>query len=220
MKLGLGFRHKLSANLEVIDGKYSLFPVRQQFDQMKARIVSGWNIEHKPDGEHANINADSLTLRSGNTGIVFPAAQSASTGVNTLDDYEEGSFTPTIGGATSTTGQTYTTQIGRYIKIGKLVFVFGTVTLSAKGTITGAVQLQGLPFTSENTISAVSTIHIGHFQGMLTNWIYLAGTLTENVTAAGIQGTSAAAGAMTVLAAADIGNATLWQFSGCYRAAA
>src|SRR3990167_146153 len=52
MKLALGFRNKLSANIDVINGKYSLYPVRQQFDQLKARITAGWNIEHTPQGSH------------------------------------------------------------------------------------------------------------------------------------------------------------------------
>ena len=52
MKLALGFRNKLAANLDVINGKYSLYPVRQQFDQLKARITAGWNIEHTPQGSH------------------------------------------------------------------------------------------------------------------------------------------------------------------------
>jgi hypothetical protein len=55
------------------------------------------------------------------TGITFPATQSASSNANTLDDYEEGTFTPTvIGGTTAGTG-TYNTQTGSYTKVGRLV---------------------------------------------------------------------------------------------------
>jgi hypothetical protein len=60
--------------------------------------------------------------------------------------YQTGTWTPVIGGATSTSGQSYTTQIGTYTRIGRLVVAHYEVTLSNKGTITGDVQLQGFPF--------------------------------------------------------------------------
>ncbi len=88
-----------------------------------------------------------LQLKSG---ITFPATQVASSNVNTLDDYEEGNWTPVIGGNTGATGQTYTTQVGRYVKIGKQVFVTAMITLSAKGTFSGATYtcITGLPFVA------------------------------------------------------------------------
>lgn len=87
-----------------------------------------------------------------NKGLTFPATQVASAGANDLDDYEEGSWTPIIGGATSESGQTYLAQVGRYVKLGKLVCVMGYAQLSVKGTITGNVRMKGLPFTIENTL--------------------------------------------------------------------
>lgn len=60
---------------------------------------------------------------SGGGQIVFPATQNASAGANTLDDYEEGSFTPTI--TFDTAGDlnvVYSTQTGFYTKIGRQVF--------------------------------------------------------------------------------------------------
>jgi hypothetical protein len=79
--------------------------------------------------------------------LVFAATQSASANANTLDDYEEGTWTPVIGGAGGTTGQTYGTQTGTYLKVGKLVICQFQATLTAKGTITGALIISGLPFT-------------------------------------------------------------------------
>jgi hypothetical protein len=84
---------------------------------------------------------------SSGTGITFPATQSASTNANTLDDYEEGTWTPalTIGG--SATGITYAYQAGKYTKIGNLVTVLMFMELSSKGANTGNAQITGLPFT-------------------------------------------------------------------------
>jgi hypothetical protein len=70
----------------------------------------------------------------------FPAVQVPSAGANVLDDYEEGTWTPTLGGSA-----TYSAQSGIYTKIGRLVHVVGTLTVSAIGT--GSVNsISGLPF--------------------------------------------------------------------------
>jgi hypothetical protein len=82
-------------------------------------------------------------------GITFPATQSASTDVNTLDDYEEGSWTPGISFGNGTTGITYNASTaGFYRKVGSLVMLTGYVQLSNKGSSTGIVRVTGLPFTS------------------------------------------------------------------------
>jgi hypothetical protein len=78
--------------------------------------------------------------------IVFPATQNASANANTLDDYEEGTFTPTIiGGTTAGTG-TYNTQSGSYTKVGRLVSFRLQVFWSAH-TGTGGLFVGALPFT-------------------------------------------------------------------------
>ena len=98
-----------------------------------------------------NIGLGGATPSTSGTGITFPASASASTNANTLDDYEEGTFTPTILG--TTTAGTFTPNAsytyGRYTKIGRLVHVyFGLVYSSFTGT--GNIKLGGLPFTSQD----------------------------------------------------------------------
>jgi len=106
-----------------------------------------------------NAGAPILCLSGGNTsatgtGIAFPATQSASADANTLDDYEEGTWTPAIttsGGGFSTT---YNTQLGTYVKVGRLVTVWLNIivgTKSASGS--GYLQLTGLPFNIASGIS-------------------------------------------------------------------
>lgn len=82
-------------------------------------------------------------------GIGFPATQVASSDANTLDDYEEGTWTPTIIGTTTAGTGTYTTQRGDYIKIGRLVTVQFYVAWTAH-TGTGNMNVSGLPFTTQN----------------------------------------------------------------------
>jgi hypothetical protein len=79
-------------------------------------------------------------------GIRFPASQSASTDPNTLDDYEEGTWTPAL----SSTGASwsYVAQSGSYIKIGQFVYAQFYIYGTASGTTSNAVTMSGLPFTS------------------------------------------------------------------------
>jgi hypothetical protein len=86
------------------------------------------------------------TGKSG-TGITFPATQSASSDANTLDDYEEGTWSPTILGNSTAGTTTYTTQNGTYTKIGRMV----TVTLKVQYTAatgTGTLSVGNFPFTA------------------------------------------------------------------------
>ena len=94
-----------------------------------------------------NLSVGSATPTTSGTGITFPATQSASTDANTLDDYEEGSFTPVIAGSSSAGTASYSQQIGRYTKIGNRVFFQITIVWSS-GTGTGNLRITSLPFTN------------------------------------------------------------------------
>lgn len=83
-------------------------------------------------------------------GLKFPPTQVASTDVNTLDDYEEGVFTPTISGSSTAGVGTYTSQNGRYTKVGRVVTFSINVAWTAH-TGTGNTEISGLPFASDNT---------------------------------------------------------------------
>jgi hypothetical protein len=80
------------------------------------------------------------------SGITFPATQSASSDANTLDDYEEGTFTPTAAGTSTAGTGTYSSQLGRYTKIGRLTYFTITLAWSAH-TGTGGISIRGLPFS-------------------------------------------------------------------------
>lgn len=82
-------------------------------------------------------------------GIQFPATQIPSANANTLDDYEEGTWTP----AFTSTGATFTYprgQFGSYCKIGSLVYAQFYLGADAAGTTTNGINLTGLPFTTAN----------------------------------------------------------------------
>jgi hypothetical protein len=172
----------------------------------------------KLDGLEATafVRQDGTALTGG---ITFPAVQVPSAGVNVLDDYEEGTFSPTIissGGGTPT----YTSQVGRYIKIGRQVYVTGIVVLATKGTLAaGNVTIGGLPFTSENVALQFSSAAFSSWT-MTTPIIYMTGNVSPNTTAINITHLTAAATGLTSTTVADIAATSQFVFTVTYVASA
>jgi hypothetical protein len=111
------------------------------------------------------IGVGGATPSASGSGISFPATQSASSDANTLDDYEEGTWTPTIIGTTTAGTATYSGQVASYTKIGRMVQIVGYINWSS-GTGTGpAMRIVGLPFTvlsSANADDAPCSIYTGN----------------------------------------------------------
>jgi hypothetical protein len=96
--------------------------------------------------------------------IAFPASQSASADANTLDDYEEGTWTPEIevNGGTGTQ-PTSASQAGRYTKIGNKVFIECYLSASGTSLAAGNVAIKNLPFTILNASPRASFV-VGYHQ--------------------------------------------------------
>ena len=93
--------------------------------------------------------SDNLLFNTASKGVYLGVT--TPTASNLLDDYEEGTFTPTVTGATGgdyTTGDGATT--GSYVKIGNQVTIRGEIHLTAKNSPTGSVRVNNLPFTCED----------------------------------------------------------------------
>jgi len=97
------------------------------------------------------VSTGNLVIGTSGKGIDFSAT--SGTGTSELfDDYEEGIFTPTL----TTSGTDFSSVTydgftgGKYVKVGNLVTVYGTVRTDAVtiGSASGAVCIGGLPFTS------------------------------------------------------------------------
>ena len=134
------------------------------------------------------------TSPSSGTGITFPATQSASSDANTLDDYEEGTWTPTdVSGA----GLSFTTVGGNYTKIGRQVIAYFNVTFPSTAS-TAQVTIGGLPYAASSA-SAVGNPGSGGFTYQTAsisnvtmaigsgasqfNWWTLAGASVNNISA-------------------------------------
>jgi hypothetical protein len=91
------------------------------------------------------------TAAASGAGITFPASASASSDANTLDDYEQGTWTATLKG-TTTDPSTPVTTTGYYTKIGDVVWAsFALNNVNTTGA-SGGVFISGLPFTSSASI--------------------------------------------------------------------
>jgi len=113
------------------------------------------------------IGVGGATPSTSGSGISFPATQSASTDANTLDDYEEGTFTPSMSGA-SGGPVVLSTANGQYTKIGNVVNFRLRVTVSNANSASGAININGLPFTCSSLISCrnrVVAADVSNFTG-------------------------------------------------------
>jgi len=114
------------------------------------------------------ISVGNATPSASGAGITFPATQSASTDANTLDDYEEGTWTPTIIGSTTAGTATYISTNGTYTKVGRVVTVVCYMQWQSH-TGTGNMSVAGLPFTS--------VTHSAGSVGLATNLALTAGKI-------------------------------------------
>jgi len=178
-----------------------------------------FHVKVSPNGsswfEALNIAQSSglVTLPIGQ--LAFPATQNPSAGANVLDDYEEGTWTPTIliGGAS--TGITYTAQVGRYTKIGRMVIATGNLQLSSKGSLSGAVQVGGLPFNALNDgIYASATV------GSATGFSSVVGAviLLVQPNSQRLNCYQSASGASAALSNSNLTSTSLIYFTACYDA--
>lgn len=139
--------------------------------------------------------------------IVFPATQNASANANTLDDYEEGTWTPSIGGSA-----TYTTQTGTYTKIGNLVTFQCQLNINVIGT--GSTNtISGLPFVCAASPGYI--VHAAFWSGSPLGLDSLVGLTTGSASTLSLYGTTAAATNMSLQNAMGSGASIF--ISGSYR---
>ncbi len=111
------------------------------------------------------IGVGNATPAASGSGITFPATQSASSDANTLDDYEEGTFTPTF--ASGSGSFTTTSATGNYTKIGRFVNVYITFTITTVGTASGALTYSGLPFANGNSARSINVVRENGTTGIM-----------------------------------------------------
>jgi len=106
-----------------------------------------------------------LAFASGK-GIDFSATGSPTNGTDSselLNDYEEGSWTPTVTFGGNSAGQSYSNQVGQYVKVGRLVHIQCYVAFTNIGSSTGTAKIAGLPYATKNVSDMFPSAAIAYF---------------------------------------------------------
>jgi len=107
------------------------------------------------------------------SGVTFPATQVSSADANTLDDYEEGTWTPVI---TSQTGSlTSYTSSGTYTKIGRNVYVIAKFSVVTTGTAGGYANVSGYPFNAATGFDVQGLAREGASSGDFYGSLFIGG---------------------------------------------
>jgi hypothetical protein len=140
-----------------------------------------------------NVFLDQTLGELGGNAVRFPATQVPSADPNTLDDYEEGTWTPALTIGTGSVSA-YTTQRGTYTKVGRQVTAQCFIEVNTvTGGPTGTLKISGLPFTSSAGLKGAISIAVNTF-----------GTVATPVM--GVVDPSATTASIFVLAAGTLGN--------------
>jgi hypothetical protein len=116
--------------------------------------ISGVTTDGTRITNSTTLSVGGATPSTSGAGITFPATQSTSTDANTLDDYEEGTWTPVDA---SGAGISLSGASGRYTKIGRQVFLNGAFGVSANSNGSTA-SIGGLPFTYGSNFVDIGTL--------------------------------------------------------------
>jgi len=167
----------------------------------------------------ATYDGTTLALTQSGGGISLDGLNSSD--ANTLDDYEEGSFTVAFTAASGTITADTSYDSASYVKIGKLVYFQGYIALSGVSGPSGVLTLTGLPFSSSATgmpeLSdySVNSIIVREAGTTFTGEVY--GQVNPGQTTMVIN----AGGNTTTLIESTAGNidaGTSFWLGGCYRA--
>lgn len=146
----------------------------------------------------------SLTSPIQVSGISFDA------GSNTLSNYEVGTFTPVIGSSGAAASGVYTTQVGRYTRIGNRLLTSIRVVCSSYTPGTGNTVVGFLPFASNNTTGSrhvgVTLMENMTYDATFSNYVAV---LTSNSVLLTLTGQKTAAASQSLSASAPLGTATV-----------
>jgi hypothetical protein len=140
-------------------------------------------------GGDIRIDNGNLIIGTSGKGIDFSiTSHPAGMTSELLADYEEGTWTPSLGGDT-----TYAEQTGQYTKVGRLVNVRCCVSVTTLGTGSNST-ISGLPFTSFTTASGnpTASISVGFFDSVALSTTYISGFIPSNNTTIVLSGTTIA----------------------------
>jgi hypothetical protein len=175
-----------------------------------------------------------LTLQSSSAYFNDAIRIGANSTANELDDYEEGTYTPSLFN-TGGIGVSYITRQGTYVKVGKMVFVKGLITVDILGFNSSSGSFGfSLPFTASS--SSTTSQALGHFNPVVNKFITNGSTsnyedtynvdivfnsFTSTPTAQFLMPSTSYGGSSTIATSsflpATTGNSASFRFSGVYQ---
>ena len=123
------------------------------------------------------VSAGDLIFGTAGKGVCLGVT--SNTDANTLDDYEEGTWTPTIQDGASS--PTYTHQFGKYTKIGNMVMAFCSIRINAQNDGGADKKMYGFPFTNSDTGYSIPG-YFGYYSSLADPKITYASYLVNNAT--------------------------------------
>jgi len=151
-----------TADLLMVDTGTTSGNVRLRSESNAMKLITGGGVSATLDSTGnltltKNISVGNATVTTSGTGITFPATQSASSDANTLDDYEEGTWTPNQGAGLTVVGGL--TATGTYTKIGRVVTITAKYVAGTSMTIGAAnVISDNIPFSAAAAFTYTGSI--------------------------------------------------------------
>lgn len=98
-----------------------------------------------------------------------------------LDWYEENTFTPTLSFGGASTGITYSSQVGRFTRIGNRVLFSCSISLTSKGSATGTNAIGGLPYAAASSVNVPVALRMNNMannvgEGLITAVVFTGST--------------------------------------------
>ena len=152
------------------------------YDASSAYVYSAYVRESDGLTEHKAYDIDRVTGK-----FTFPAG---------ADGSVTGAWTPTNTFGGGSTGITYSTNSGRYVKNGRHVSAWCRITLSAKGSSTGNISIGVLPFTSANSPNSRGNVSVSLYSNMASIAQGIFGLVGSNTTVADLRTGGAASSAV------------------------
>ena len=93
-----------------------------------------------------NVSVSGVSTHVGNAYFADGVNVGGTGAANKLEDYEEGTFTPEFSTFSSSSTVSYTTQTGRYTKVGDTIHYYLQIVCTVSSWGTGTWKITGLPF--------------------------------------------------------------------------
>jgi hypothetical protein len=163
-----------AAELNILDG---LTATTAELNILDGVTADATEINYLDGASTAAVVASKAVLADASGNIAFPDGKgidfsaTAGTGTSELfDDYEEGTWTPTLGGTTGDpTSVSYNLQNGIYTKVGRQVTVNGQLGFTTFTGGSGNLLMSGLPFAFTGTPRGVVNLHHTAYSGYIVS---------------------------------------------------